>query len=138
MMTERELYAIISRIPLDNEDRGKLYQYLIELGANGSVDVSEILKLIPAEASETNKLADKAYVESIVSPDAGTYISKDDSGVPFDSYDELVKYRGSIKNNDYALVAGRDSSNNEILIPYKATVSGDVVLWNKNIRILLL
>lgn len=63
MLTDREFYAIVSRIPLDNEDRGKLYQYLAELGDGTAEDVEKVLKLIPPEANENNKLTDKNYVD---------------------------------------------------------------------------
>lgn len=57
MLTKRELYEIISRIPLNNEDRGKLYQYLSQVGGNSDpISPEDLRNFLPEGLSTNNKL----------------------------------------------------------------------------------
>lgn len=95
--------------------------------------ISAIYEMIPSQASRTNKLADKEFVNSSVSTNTANYIS--DNGQPFASVAALEAYSGTITNNDYAFVTGTDSAGNTYYDRYKATVSGNTVTWAKEYRL---
>ena len=80
-------------------------------------DVADIQDLIPNAASDTNQLADKAFVNSSVATNTANYIS--DNGEPFDSLADLEAYSGTLTNNDYAFVVGTDADGNTIYTRYK-------------------
>lgn len=88
---------------------------------------------IPDQASSSNKLADKNFVNSSISTNTANYISN--NGEPFDSFEQLEAYAGPITNNDYAFVTGIDESGNAFFDRYKATVSGSNVSWAKEFRL---
>ena len=92
-----------------------------------------IAELVPTQASSTNKLADKEFVNSSVSTNTANYIS--DNGEPFQSVAALEAYSGTVTNNDYAFVTGTDSAGNTYYDRYKATVSGNTVSWAKEYRL---
>ena len=92
-----------------------------------------IAELVPTQASSTNKLADKEFVNSSVSTNTANYIS--DDGEPFASVAALEAYSGTVTNNDYAFVTGTDSAGNTYYDRYKATVSGNTVTWAKEYRL---
>lgn len=97
----------------------------------GALD--NINTLIPAQASESNKLADKAFVNSSIGTNTANYISN--NGQPFTSVSALESYSGTVTNNDYAFVTGIDSAGNVYYDRYKATVSGSNVRWAKEYRL---
>ncbi len=104
-------------------------------GAIGQV--ADITALLPSEASEENKLADKNFVNSTVGTNTANYISKNVGGVrvPFDSLAELQAYTGTVAQNDYAFVTGTDADGNTYFDRYKASVSGSTVTWAKEYRL---
>lgn len=71
-----------------------------------SEQVEEILELIPNQASSSNQLADKDFVNSSIATNTAYYISK--NGQPFESLEELQAYSGTLTNNDYAFVVTRN------------------------------
>lgn len=95
--------------------------------------LSDIQDLIPNQASESNQLADKNFVNSTVGTNTANYIS--DEGQPFTSVADLEAYSGTVTNNDYAFVTGTDSEGNTYFDRYKATVSGSSVTWAKEYRL---
>lgn len=79
--------------------------------------IEDINAKIPAEASDENQLADKAFVNSSVATNTANYIS--DGGEPFESFEKLQAYTGVLTNNDYAFVKGTDESGNALFKRYK-------------------
>lgn len=72
----------------------------IETAING------ILDLIPAQASASNQLADKNFVNSSISTNTAHFIGT------FNSLAELKAYSGTVTNNDYANVINGVITNN--------------------------
>lgn len=95
--------------------------------------VSSIESEIPAQASSSNQLADKDFVNSSISTNTANYISN--NGQPFNSPSQLYNYTGTVTNNDYAFVTGTDASGNVYFDRYKASVSGSTVSWAKEYRL---
>ena len=76
-------------------------------------DISSIDELIPAQASSTNKLADKNFVNSSIATNTANFIGT------FNSVAELEAYSGPVTNNDYAFVISEDESGNTSYDRYK-------------------
>ena len=93
---------------------------------------SEIEAVIPNQASPTNQLADKEFVNSSIGTNTANYIS--DNGEPFTSIEALKAYSGTVTNNDYAFVTGTEGGNS-YYDRYKATVVGNVVNWSLEYRL---
>ena len=75
-------------------------------------DLEEILKKIPTQATESNKLADKAFVNSSINSITADYITADEEGNAFSNKASLLQgpyyNKGQIvtlSKNDYALVS---------------------------------
>lgn len=119
---------------------------IVALAADGELNAESknplqnqaIAKIVPNTASETNKLADKNFVNSTVGTNTANYIYKTESGgekVPFSSVAELEAYAGTVTNNDYAFVTGIDENGNTYYDRYKADVNDGVVTWAKEYRL---
>lgn len=119
---------------------------IVALAADGELNAESknplqnqaIAKIVPNTASETNKLADKNFVNSTVGTNTANYIYKTESGgekVPFSSVAELEAYTGTVTNNDYAFVTGIDENGNTYYDRYKADVNDGVVTWAKEYRL---
>ena len=119
---------------------------IVALAADGELNAESknplqnqaIAKIVPNTASETNKLADKNFVNSTVGTNTANYIYKTESGgekVPFSSVAELEAYAGTVTNNDYAFVTGIDENGNTYYDRYKADVNNGVVTWAKEYRL---
>jgi len=76
-----------------------------QIATNTSV-ISGIEAKIPAQASDQNQLADKAFVNSSVSTNTATFRGT------YQSVADLEAYAGDKDNNDYAFVTGEDSLGN--------------------------
>ena len=76
-------------------------------------DIEDINSLIPSQASVSNKLADKDFVNSSISTNTANFIGT------FNSVAELEAYSGTLTNNDYAFVATTDSAGNTLYDRYK-------------------
>lgn len=85
--------------------------------------VDGISSLIPQQATEQNKLADKAFVNSSIASNTGSFIGT------FDSVSELEAYSGTLVNNDYAFVVGVDSVGNTKYDRYKYTTATTPASW---------
>ena len=96
-------------------------------------NITTINGKIPAQATSTNKLADKNFVNSSIATNTANYISN--NGQPFTSVAQLEAYTGTVTNNDYAFVTGTDSAGNTYYDRYKATVVGSTVTWAKEYRL---
>lgn len=100
-------------------------------------DMSEIKSLIPNQATSSNKLADKDFVNSSIATNTAHYIYKivGTKKLPFDSVAELEAYTGTVTQNDYAFVTGTDSEGNTYFDRYKADVVESTVTWAKEYRL---
>lgn len=79
--------------------------------------IDDIVDVIPDQASASNQLADKDFVNSTVGTNTAYYISN--AGQPFNSLAELQAYSGTVTNNDYAFVVGTDAAGNTTYTRYK-------------------
>lgn len=84
-------------------------------------DITDIQALIPTQASASNQLADKSFVNSSVSTNTAYFIGT------FNSVSELEAYSGTLTNNDYAFVVGTDSQGNTVYNRYK--YNADTQQW---------
>ena len=83
-------------------------------------DIADINKKIPTQASETNKLADKDFVNSSINNVAAFYITADLNGNAFETYAQLstatVFYSGgqvrTPTRNDYCVVRSDENHDN--------------------------
>lgn len=93
--------------------------------ATNTNDIDAIEGKIPAQATSSNQLADKDFVNSSVATNTAYYIS--DNGEPFDSLADLEAYSGTLTNNDYAFVVGTDAAGNTTYTRYK--YNADTETW---------
>lgn len=103
-----------------------------KIGTN-ETDIAAIKSLIPGQATSSNQLADKSFVNSTVGTNTSNYISN--NGQPFISLSQLQAYTGTVTNNDYAFITGTDEEGNTFYDRYKATVTGTTVSWAKEYRL---
>lgn len=107
-------------------------------GGGSDPRVTQILKLIPTQATEENKLADKDFVNSTATSQASHYIYKTNAQglkVPFDSLAELQAYSGTVTPNDYANVISTDSAGNTYYDRYTAVETESGMSWSLAFRI---
>lgn len=121
---EQGLRADVSKAQSDIADRYTKSETdeKIAAAAPGDYDavkgrVASLEAKVPAQASEKNQLADKAFVNSSITTNTAFYIS--DGGKPFRSLSDLEVYEGDLTNNDYAFVVGRDAAGNTTYTRYK-------------------
>ena len=86
-------------------------------------DVDDIQALIPAQASPTNQLGDKNFINSSIATNTANFIGT------FNSVAELNAYSGTKTNNDYAFVIGTDSAGNTTYNRYKYTTATTPASW---------
>ena len=82
-----------------------------------SGDIDDIEELIPNQATASNQLADKSFVNSSISTNTANFIGT------FNSVAELEAYSGTVTNNDYAFVETTDTAGNTFYDRYKYTSS---------------
>ena len=76
-------------------------------------NISDIQGLIPNQATTSNQLADKDFVNSSIATNTANFIGT------FNSVAELEAYTGTLTNNDYAFVATTDTAGNTLYDRYK-------------------
>lgn len=76
-------------------------------------EITDINGKIPAQASTSNQLADKNFVNSSIATNTANFIGT------FNSVADLEAYSGTVTNNDYAFVIGTDSAGNTTYNRYK-------------------
>lgn len=76
-------------------------------------DISDINDKIPSQASSSNQLADKSFVNSSIATNTANFIGT------FNSVAELEAYSGTLTNNDYAFVQTTDTAGNTLYDRYK-------------------
>lgn len=110
-LTQTQLDAVNSGI-----DTTKVNQI-----ATNTSEITTIEGKIPTQASSSNQLADKNFVNSSIATNTAYYIS--DNGQPFQSLADLEAYSGTLTNNDYAFVVGTDAQGNTVYDRYKYNAS---------------
>lgn len=91
--------------------------------ATNTNNISAINDLIPNQASTSNQLADKNFVNSSIATNTANFIGT------FDSVAELEAYSGTLTNNDYAFVATTDTAGNTLYDRYKYTTATTPASW---------
>lgn len=91
--------------------------------ATNTTDISTINGKIPSQASSTNQLADKNFVNSSIATNTANFIGT------FNSVAELEAYSGTLTNNDYAFVVGTDGDGNTVYDRYKYTTATTPASW---------
>ena len=91
--------------------------------ATNTSAISTINDKIPSEASSSNQLADKNFVNSSIATNTANFIGT------FNSVAELEAYSGTLTNNDYAFVATTDSAGNTLYDRYKYTTATTPASW---------
>lgn len=81
--------------------------------ATNAQSISDIEGLVPTQASTSNQLADKNFVNSTVATNTSNFIGT------FNSVAEMEAYSGTVTNNDYAFVIGADGQGNTVYNRYK-------------------
>ena len=76
-------------------------------------EIIDIKTVIPSDASASNQLADKQFVNSSIATNTANFIGT------FSSVAELEGYSGTVTNNDYAFVTSVDTAGNTIYNRYK-------------------
>lgn len=85
--------------------------------------VSGIEAKIPSQASSSNQLADKNFVNSSIATNTANFIGT------FNSVAELEAYSGPVTNNDYAYVIRTDAAGNTLYDRYKYTNATTPASW---------
>ena len=83
----------------------------------------DITDLIPSQATTTNQLADKDFVNSSIATNTANFIGT------FNSLADLQAYSGTLTNNDYAFVIVTDSLGNNAYDRYKYTTATTPASW---------
>lgn len=81
--------------------------------ATNTSNISAINDLIPSQATSSNQLADKNFVNSSIATNTANFIGT------FTSVADLEAYSGTLTNNDYAFVETTDSAGNTLYDRYK-------------------
>ena len=91
--------------------------------ATNTSDIAIINGKIPSQASSSNQLADKNFVNSSISTNTANFKGT------FNSVAELEAYSGTVTNNDYAFVVGVDGDGNTVYDRYKYTTATTPASW---------
>lgn len=103
---------------LRTTNKSSLVKAINEVDAEADTNTSDITTInskIPDQASSSNKLADKNFVNSSIASSTANFIGT------FNSVAELEEYSGTVTINDYAFVVAVDGSGNTVYNRYKYT-----------------
>lgn len=89
--------------------------------ATNTTSITTINGKIPAQATSSNQLADKDFVNSSIATNTANFIGT------FNSVAELEAYSGTVTNNDYAFVIVTDAQGNTAYDRYK--YNGSTSTW---------
>lgn len=138
--SEERGYGVLIPHPSMEADRGKVPMYKtgnqIAWETVPTQDsVTDIQAIIPATASSTNQLADKAYVDFGMEQNTAKYLSADALGNPFTGSvpdaDDTYFYAGAATlptKNDYLIVNG-DTAHDGAVTRYYFAQDGEVGQW---------
>lgn len=87
-------------------------------------DIDDIEDLIPSQATTSNQLADKSFVNSSVATNTAYFIGT------FNSVADLEAYSGTLTNNDYAFVVSTDTAGNTVYNRYKYSTATTPASWS--------
>ncbi len=117
----------LSNLQTDNKDTivgsiNEVAEDITNLDTRLSGDIKNINDKIPATASESNKLADQAFVNSSINAMAAFYITRNEQGDPFFTNEDLTSTTsyfsgGVLRNptkNDYAIVVADESVGEKV------------------------
>lgn len=102
----------LTQVQLDAINSGANTTNIEQIATNTS-DIAGINALIPNQATTSNQLADKGFVNSSIATNTAYFIGT------FNSVAELEAYSGTLTNNDYAFVATTDTAGNTLYDRYK-------------------
>lgn len=91
--------------------------------ATNTGDIADIDAMIPTQASTSNQLADKNFVNSSIATNTSYFIGT------FNSLADLEAYSGVVTNNDYAFVQSTDAAGNTLYDRYKYTTATTPASW---------
>lgn len=113
-MRDQELRGIVERtieLPLDHEARIQALEQ----------DVHDIEDLVPTQATPTNQLADKGFVNSSIATSTATFRG---------TYSSLAELEAVTADaNDYGFVESVDAYGNTLYSKYKYTVATEPASW---------
>jgi len=113
-MRDQELRGIVEttiEIPLDHEARIQALE----------LDVNDIESLIPSQATDSNQLADKNFVNSSIATSTATFRG---------TYSSLAELETvTADDNDYGFVESTDAAGNTVYSRYKYTTATDPASW---------
>ena len=112
----------LTQTQLDAVNSGANTTNIGQIATNTS-GISSINSLIPNQATTSNQLADKNFVNSSISTNTANFIGT------FNSVAELEAYSGTVTNNDYAFVVSEDVDGNTVYNRYKYTTATTPASW---------
>lgn len=104
----------LTQTQMDAVNSGANQSNIAQITTN-KTNINTINSKIPAQASSSNQLADKEFVNSSISTNTAYFIGT------FNSVAELEAYSGPLTNNDYAFVVRKDNQGNTVYDRYKYT-----------------
>ena len=140
LSSEERTYGVLLPAPALQADQGKVPMYKVgdKIGwehVPTQDSVTAIQAVIPATASSTNQLADKAYVDFGMEQNTAKYLSADALGNPFTGSvpdaDDTYFYAGATTlptKNDYLIVNG-DTAHDGAVTRYYFAQDGEVGQW---------
>lgn len=112
----------LTQTQMDAVNSGANQSNIAQITTN-KTNINTINSKIPAQASSSNQLADKEFVNSSISTNTAYFIGT------FNSVAELEAYSGTLTNNDYAFVVRTDSVGNTVYDRYKYTDATTPSSW---------
>jgi len=88
-----------------------------------ATNISNIEAKIPVQATSSNQLADKEFVNSSIATNTGNFIGT------FNSIAERDAYQGTLTNNDYCFVIETDQVGNTVYNRYKWSTATTPAAW---------
>lgn len=112
----------LTQTQMDAVNSGANQSNIAQIETN-QTNINTINSKIPAQASSSNQLADKEFVNSSIATNTANFIGT------FNSVAELEAYSGTLTNNDYAFVVGTDTQGNTVYDRYKYTDATTPSSW---------
>ena len=112
----------LNQTQMDAVNSGANQSNIAQITTN-KTNITTINSKIPAQASSSNQLADKEFVNSSISTNTAYFIGT------FNSVAELDAYSGALTNNDYAFVVRKDAQGNTVYDRYKYTDATTPPSW---------
>ena len=112
----------LTQTQMDAVNSGANQSNIAQITTN-QTNINTINSKIPAQASSSNQLADKEFVNSSISTNTAYFIGT------FNSVAELEAYSGTLTNNDYAFVIRTDVQGNTVYDRYKYTDATTPASW---------